>query len=103
MVAPEPVDGGGIALLRSLQQLFDHVRRRGGDRRGPDLDRTPAQTLGHRRIAGLGIEAIDLYQMHHIDRNTPWEEVWQAMEQLVREGKILYAGSSNFAAWNMAT
>ncbi|MBI2418620.1 MAG: aldo/keto reductase [Ignavibacteriales bacterium] len=44
---------------------------------------------------------IDLYQMHHIDRNTPWEEVWQAMEQLVREGKVLYIGSSNFAAWNL--
>ncbi|RPI69048.1 MAG: aldo/keto reductase [Ignavibacteriae bacterium] len=50
----------------------------------------------------LKTDHIDLYQMHHIDRNTPWEEVWQAMEQLVREGKILYAGSSNFAAWNMA-
>ncbi len=45
---------------------------------------------------------IDLYQMHHIDRNTPWEEIYQAMEQLVREGKILYVGSSNFAAWNLA-
>ena len=45
---------------------------------------------------------IDLYQMHHIDRETPWEEVWQAMEQLVREGKVLYVGSSNFAGWNIA-
>ena len=45
---------------------------------------------------------IDLYQMHHIDRDTPWEEIYQAMEQLVREGKILYVGSSNFAAWNIA-
>lgn len=45
---------------------------------------------------------IDLYQMHHIDRDTPWEEVWQAMEQLVREGKVTYFGSSNFAAWNIA-
>lgn len=45
---------------------------------------------------------IDLYQMHHIDRNTPWEEIYQAIEQLVREGKILYVGSSNFAAWNIA-
>ena len=45
---------------------------------------------------------IDLYQMHHIDRNTPWEEVWQAMEQLVREGKVLYVGSSNFAGWHIA-
>ncbi|HEY5599186.1 MAG TPA: aldo/keto reductase, partial [Candidatus Manganitrophaceae bacterium] len=37
---------------------------------------------------------IDLYQMHHIDRETPWEETWQAMEQLVREGKVIYIGSS---------
>jgi aryl-alcohol dehydrogenase-like predicted oxidoreductase len=49
----------------------------------------------------LQTDHIDLYQMHHIDRDTPWEEVWQAMEQLVREGKVLYAGSSNFAAWNI--
>lgn len=45
---------------------------------------------------------IDLYQMHHIDRDTPWEEIWQAMEQLVREGKVLYVGSSNFAGWHLA-
>ncbi len=45
---------------------------------------------------------IDLYQMHHVDRSVPWEEIWQAMEQLVREGKILYVGSSNFAGWHIA-
>ena len=45
----------------------------------------------------LQTDYIDLYQMHHIDRATPWEEIWQAMEQLVREGKVLYVGSSNFA------
>jgi aryl-alcohol dehydrogenase-like predicted oxidoreductase len=50
----------------------------------------------------LQTDVIDLYQMHHIDRSTPWEEVWQAMEQLVREGKVLYVGSSNFAGWNIA-
>ena len=45
---------------------------------------------------------IDIYQMHHIDRNTPWEETWQAMETLVQQGKIIYAGSSNFAGWHIA-
>ena len=45
---------------------------------------------------------IDLYQMHHIDRLTPWEEIWQAMEVLVQQGKVLYVGSSNFAGWNIA-
>jgi len=50
----------------------------------------------------LQTDHIDLYQMHHVDRETPWEETWQAMEQLVREGKISYVGSSNFAAWDIA-
>jgi aryl-alcohol dehydrogenase-like predicted oxidoreductase len=50
----------------------------------------------------LQTDHIDLYQMHHVDRATPWEEIWQGMEQLVREGKISYVGSSNFAAWDVA-
>ncbi|OAF19565.1 aldo/keto reductase [Bradyrhizobium neotropicale] len=51
----------------------------------------------------LQTDHIDLYQMHHIDRATPWEEIWQAMEQLIREGKVTYVGSSNFAGWDIAT
>lgn len=50
----------------------------------------------------LRTDHIDLYQMHHVDRATPWEEIWQAMEQLVREGKVSYVGSSNFAGWDVA-
>jgi len=50
----------------------------------------------------LQTDHIDLYQMHHVDRHTPWEEIWQAMEQLYREGKVLYVGSSNFAGWHLA-
>ena len=44
---------------------------------------------------------IDIYQMHHVDRHTPWEEIWQAMEVLVQQGKVLYTGSSNFAGWHI--
>jgi aryl-alcohol dehydrogenase-like predicted oxidoreductase len=50
----------------------------------------------------LQTDYIDLYQMHHVDRDTPWEEIWQGMEQLVREGKVLYVGSSNFSGWHIA-
>jgi len=50
----------------------------------------------------LKTDHIDLYQMHHIDRDAPWEEVWQAMQQLVQAGKVIYVGSSNFAGWHIA-
>src|SRR5258706_11360787 len=51
----------------------------------------------------LQTDHIDLYQMHHIERTTPWDEIWQAMETLIQEGKVLYVGSSNFAGWDIAT
>ncbi|XOV82371.1 MAG: aldo/keto reductase [bacterium] len=50
----------------------------------------------------LGVEHIDLYQMHHIDRSAPTEEIWQAMERLIAQGKITYVGSSNFPGWAIA-
>jgi aryl-alcohol dehydrogenase-like predicted oxidoreductase len=50
----------------------------------------------------LQTDYIDLYQFHHIDRATPWEEIWQAIEVAVAQGKILYTGSSNFAGWHIA-
>jgi aryl-alcohol dehydrogenase-like predicted oxidoreductase len=49
----------------------------------------------------LQTDHIDLYQMHHVDRSTPWEEIWQAMDLLVAQGKVLYVGSSNFAGWHI--
>ena len=53
-------------------------------------------------LARLQTDYIDLYQMHHIDRETPWDEIWEAMETLRAQGKILYVGSSNFAGWHIA-
>jgi aryl-alcohol dehydrogenase-like predicted oxidoreductase len=50
----------------------------------------------------LQTDYIDLYQMHHVWREAPWEEIWQAMELLVQQGKVLYVGSSNFAGWHIA-
>ena len=50
----------------------------------------------------LQTDYIDLYQFHHVDRNTPWDEIWQAMEVAVQQGKIIYNGSSNFAGWHIA-
>ena len=82
-----------------------------GDMDRPELpDPNMARGLSARKIflacenslLRLQTDWIDLYQMHHIDRECPWDEIWQAMETLVRQGKVLYVGSSNFAAWNIA-
>lgn len=51
----------------------------------------------------LQTDWIDLYQMHHVDRECPWDETWQAFDALVKQGKVVYVGSSNFAGWDIAT
>jgi aryl-alcohol dehydrogenase-like predicted oxidoreductase len=51
----------------------------------------------------LQTDWIDLYQMHHIDHNCPWDETWYAFDTLIKQGKVVYVGSSNFAGWDIAT
>jgi aryl-alcohol dehydrogenase-like predicted oxidoreductase len=71
----------------------------------PNEDRLSALNIRRACEASLRrlqSDHIDLYQFHHIDRNTPWEEIWQACETLVTQGKVLYFGSSNFAGWHIA-
>ncbi len=51
----------------------------------------------------LQTEWIDLYQMHHVDPDCPWDETWYAFDALVKQGKVVYVGSSNFAGWDIAT
>src|SRR6476619_2963276 len=50
----------------------------------------------------LQTDYIDLYQMHHVDRDTPWDEIWEAFSVLRQQGKVIYFGSSNFAGWHIA-
>jgi aryl-alcohol dehydrogenase-like predicted oxidoreductase len=54
-------------------------------------------------LSRLQTDHIDLYQMHHIDRDCPWDETWQSFETLIKQGKVVYVGSSNFAGWDIAT
>ncbi|MEW2631886.1 aldo/keto reductase [Streptomyces sp. NPDC048389] len=71
----------------------------------PNHDRLSALNIRRAVDASLKrlqTDYIDLYQFHHIDRRTPFEEIWQAMDVLVQQGKILYAGSSNFPGWGIA-
>ncbi|GGT00781.1 MULTISPECIES: aldo/keto reductase [Streptomyces] len=71
----------------------------------PNYDRLSALNIRRAVDASLKrlkTDYIDLYQFHHVDRRTPFEEIWQAVDVLVRQGKILYAGSSNFPGWKIA-
>ncbi|MFI8938069.1 aldo/keto reductase [Streptomyces syringium] len=71
----------------------------------PNQDRLSALNIRRAVDASLRrlqTDHIDLYQFHHVDRTTPWDEIWQAVDVLVQQGKILYAGSSNHAGWHIA-
>ena len=114
--APDMEKGYGIS-----EEIIGRWLARGGGRRqrivlatkvyqpmdtGPNDRRLSAYHIRRAcedSLRRLQTDHIDLYQMHHVDRFTPWEEIWQAMEQLVREGKVTYIGSSNFAGWQIAT
>ena len=76
---PEPNrDGRSLSAMKIVRHCEDSLRR-------------------------LQTDAIDLYQMHHVDRECPWEEIWRAMDTLITQGKVIYVGSSNFAGWDLAT
>ncbi|GAA0449752.1 aldo/keto reductase [Streptomyces stramineus] len=71
----------------------------------PNHDRLSAANIRRSVDASLQrlrTDHIDVYQFHHVDRATPWDEIWQAVDVLVQQGKILYAGSSNHAGWHIA-
>ena len=102
----ETIVGNWLAEDKSRRdQIILATKLYGSTGEGPNDGRLSAYHIRRAcedSLRRLRTDHIDLYQMHHIDRRTPWDEIWQAMEQLVREGKISYVGSSNFAAWHIA-
>ena len=111
---------GGNTGVGATETIIGSWLAQGGDRREqvvlatklyePMSDRPNDRGLSARNIRlacdaslrRLQTDHIELYQMHHLDRAAPWDEVWQAMETLVSQGKIIYVGSSNFAGWTVA-
>jgi aryl-alcohol dehydrogenase-like predicted oxidoreductase len=76
----------------------------GGRDEWPNTNRLSARHIRQAcddSLRRLQTDHIDLYQMHHVDRDTPWDEIWQAMDLLVQQGKVIYVGSSNFAGWHI--
>ena len=87
---------GKVVLATKVHEpMSDDVNDRG-------LSARHIQRACDASLRRLGVDHIDLYQMHHIDRTAPIEEIWQAMDRLIAQGKITYVGSSNFPGWAIA-
>lgn len=74
---------------------------------GPDINARGASRRNIRNaieasLRRLNTDYIDIYFLHHFDPETPIEESLRALDDLVRDGKILYPAASNFAAWQVA-
>jgi len=79
-----------------------------GERAEPNHDGRGLSAMKIKRHAEgslrrLQTDCIDLYQMHHVDRDAPWSEIWEGFDKLQNQGKVVYVGSSNFAGWDIAT
>ena len=99
-------DGRRDAVVLATK-VFNPVDRK-GQRAEPNTDGRSLSAYKIRKhcegsLRRLQTDHIDLYQMHHIDRDCPWDETWQAFDALVQQGKVVYVGSSNFAGWDIAT
>lgn len=100
--------GGGRRDAVVLATKVYNVVKRKANKPEPNSDRRSLSAMKihkHCRnsLERLQTDWIDLYQMHHVDRDCPWDETWQAFDSLVKQGKVVYVGSSNFAGWDIAT
>lgn len=99
--------GGRRDAVVLATKVFNPVRRK-ANLAEPNTDGRSLSAYKIRKhcegsLKRLQTDHIDLYQMHHIDRDCPWDETWQAFAQLQNQGKVVYVGSSNFAGWDIAT
>lgn len=95
-LAQDPSRRDRIVLATKVHEpMSDDINDRG-------LSARHIQMACDASLKRLQVDHIDLYQMHHIDRLAPPEEIWQAMDRLIAQGKITYVGSSNFPGWKIA-
>ena len=100
--------GGGrrdavILATKVYNPVSRKIARREPNTDGRNLSAVKIKKHCDGSLKRLQTDWIDLYQMHHIDRECPWDETWQAFGALVEQGKVVYVGSSNFAGWDIAT
>ncbi|WP_030910469.1 aldo/keto reductase [Streptomyces sp. NRRL F-5126] len=100
--ASEEIVGQAIAGRRDRLLLSSKVRMRMGE--GPNdqgLSRLHIVDQVERSLRRLGTDHLDIYHVHEWDGQTPLEETLEALDTLVRSGKVRYLGVSNYAGWQL--
>ncbi|MFN3421216.1 MAG: aldo/keto reductase [Armatimonadota bacterium] len=98
----EEIVGKALKGIRHQVVLATKVRGRMGEGRNDEgLSRYHIFRQVEASLRRLQTDYIDLYQVHWWDANTPLDETLRALEDLVRQGKVLYIGCSNFNAWQL--
>ncbi len=105
MGASEEVTGRWLRELGRRDELVIatkvfHPMREGAPNMGGNSRKHVVQGC-EASLKRLGIETIDLYQLHRFDPVTPLEETLAALDQLVRQGKVRYVGASTTWAWRL--
>jgi aryl-alcohol dehydrogenase-like predicted oxidoreductase len=103
--ASEEVTGKLLREMASLDEVVLATKLALPMSKGPNmrgLSRKHVQQACEASLRRLGVDTIDLYQLHRLDPDTPIEETLDALDDLVRQGKVRHIGASSMYAWEMA-
>lgn len=103
--ASEEVTGAALREYARLEECVVATKVFNAMGPGPNrsgLSRKHIQQGCEASLKRLGVEAIDLYQVHRFDPHTPIDEMLAALDLLVRQGKVRYLGASSTTAWKFA-
>ena len=103
--ASEEITGKALREYAKMEQVVLATKVFARMDEGPNMEglsRKHIQQGCEASLRRLGVETIDLYQIHRFDPHTPLEETLAALDLLVRQGKVRYLGASSMAAWKFA-
>jgi aryl-alcohol dehydrogenase (NADP+) len=101
----EEITGRTLLGMARREEVVIATKVRGRMRPGPNgqgLSRKAIMAEVDASLERLGTDYIDLYQIHRLDRHTPWEETLEALHDVVKAGKVRYLGASSMFAWQFS-
>lgn len=101
----EEIVGRALREFARRDEIVVATKGRFANRRGPNLGGLSRKALFQQiddSLARLGMDYVDLYQIHRADPDTPIEETMEALHDIVKAGKARYIGASSMHAWQFA-